>query len=97
MPPIEQMKPRTSRSGSFLTPNLIENLKKDRKRFINAQGDVNVIRRHVENKKNHFFKDFFTTVVDMSWRYVFTGFMAGIKQMIRPTIYKKLLYLTPYM
>ena len=45
-----QGKPRTSRSGSFLTPNMVENLKKDHKRFIAKGGQVNTFQENVPKR-----------------------------------------------
>ena len=75
--PIEDMKPRTSRSGSFLTPNLVENLKRDQKRFISKGGHVNILRQNVPRGSLILLKDFLTTCVDMKWRYTLLAFMAS--------------------
>ena len=75
--PIENMAPRTTRSGSFLTPNLVENLKKDQKRFISKGGTPNIFRQNIPKAGLSYFKDIFTTMVDMPWRYTFLAFTAS--------------------
>lgn len=69
---------KTGRSGSsLLTPALLEDLKKDRKRIIAKGGQCNVALENVPHKRVQFFKDIFTTMVDMQWRFTFLSFMAS--------------------
>ena len=63
-----QGKPRTSRSGSFLTPNMVENLKKDHKRFIAKGGQVNTFQENVPKRG-------LTLLKGKSFRNVQMGFL----------------------
>ena len=66
------------RTGStILTPALLKDLQKDRKRIIAKGGQCNVTLDNVPRKKLQFFKDIFTTCVDMKWRYTFTAFVSA--------------------
>ena len=49
----------------MLTSSLIEDLKKDRKRIVAKGGQCNVALKNVPRKPVQFFKDIFTTCVDM--------------------------------
>ena len=60
---IEQHR-RGGRSDSVLiTPNLIKNLQKNRKRIIAKGGSLNVQLKNVHKKKRQHFKDIFTTAI----------------------------------
>ena len=65
------------RAGSFVSPVLLKDLQKDRKRIIAKGGQCNVTLDNVPQKRLQFFKDIFTTCVDMKWRYTFTAFIAA--------------------
>ena len=55
---------RGGRSDSVLiTPNLIKNLQKNRKRIIAKGGSLNVQLKNVHKKKRQHFKDIFTTAI----------------------------------
>ena len=60
---IEQHR-RGGRSDSVLiTPNLIKNLQKNRKRIIAKGGTCNIQLKNVHKKKRQQFKDIFTTAI----------------------------------
>ena len=66
------------RTGStILTPALLKDLQKDRKRIIAKGGQCNVTLDNVPSKRMQFFKDIFTTCVDMKWRYTFSAFVSA--------------------
>ncbi len=76
--PEEMPDAKTTRSGSsMLTPTLLEDLKKDHKRIVAKGGQCNVHLENVPRKNVQFFKDIFTTCVDMQWRYTFLAFTAS--------------------
>ena len=47
-----------------------------RGRLVAKSGTVNT-QSATDGKTHHFFKDFFITLLDLSWRWVFTLFAAG--------------------
>ena len=58
---------RGGRSDSVLiTPNLIKNLQKNRKRIIAKGGTCNIQLKNVHKKKRQHFKDIFTTAIGMT-------------------------------
>ena len=60
---IEQHR-RGGRSDSVLiTPNLIKNLQKNRKRIVAKGGTCNIQLKNVHKKKRQHFKDIFTTAI----------------------------------
>ena len=84
-----------NRSGSaHLTPKLLQDLQKDRKRIIAKGGQCNVSLDNVPSKKIQFFKDIFTTCVDMKWRYTFTAFVSAF--FISWLIFTVLYYIVAY-
>lgn len=80
---------KSTRSGSFLTPGLVEDLKRDRKRIVAKGGQCNITLDNIPRKKVQFFKDIFTTCVDMQWRWTFLAFTASffVSWMIFAVIY----------
>jgi len=66
------------RTGStILTPALLKDLQKDRKRIIAKGGQCNLTLDNVPRKRMQFYKDLFTTAVDMKWRYTFSAFVSA--------------------
>lgn len=58
-----------------LNPELIEQLKKSRRRLVSKGGHYNVHLKNVPKKKRLFFiRDVFTTAIDMQWRYTILSF-----------------------
>ena len=62
---------------SGLPPEIIKELAKNRKRLIAKGGRINVDLRNIPKKRTTFFKDVFTTAVDMPWRYTILAFGAS--------------------
>ena len=77
-----------------MTPKLLQDLQKDRKRIIAKGGQCNVSLDNVPSKKIQFFKDIFTTCVDMKWRYTFTAFVSAF--FISWLIFTVLYYIVAY-
>ena len=65
------------RAGSFVSPGLFKEMQKDRKRIITKGGQCNVALNNVPSKKMQYYKDIFTTCVDMKWRYTFSAFVSA--------------------
>ena len=65
------------RAGSFVSPSLFKDMQKDRKRIITKGGQCNVTLNNVPSKKMQYYKDIFTTCVDMKWRYTFSAFVSA--------------------
>jgi hypothetical protein len=53
----------------MITPALIKDLKENRARIVAKGGQCNVNLTNVPKKGVQFFRDIFTTAVDMKWRY----------------------------
>ena len=68
---------RTQREGSLITPGLISNLKKNKKRIVAKGGQCNIHLKNVSKKKQQFLRDMFTTAVDMEWRYTLLAFASS--------------------
>ena len=66
--------PRDRSGSAILTPELLSNLKEDRKRIISKGGQCNVHLENIPRKRVQFFKDIFTTCIDMQWRWTFLAF-----------------------
>ncbi len=62
---------------SLVTPGLVNELKQDKKRMIAKGGQCNITLKNVPHKRLSFFKDVFTTCVDMQWRFTFLAFAAS--------------------
>ncbi len=68
---------RKKRSGSIVTPGLLEDLKANRKRIVSKSGALNIGIRSMEDQRRRFFKDIFNTAIDMQWRFVFGMFFTS--------------------
>jgi len=65
------------RQGSIITKDLIENLKKNKKRIIAKGGQCNLHVKNVSKKRRQFLRDMFTTAIDMEWRYTLLAFASS--------------------
>ena len=69
----------------MITPALIKDLKENRARIVSKGGQCNVNLTNVPKKGMQFFRDIFTTAVDMKWRYtmlvrlIYTSSCYGMK------------------
>lgn len=61
----------------IITPGLIQNLRRNRKRIVAKGGQCNIELRNVPKKKRQFLKDLFTTAVDMEWRFTLLVFSSS--------------------
>ena len=63
---------RGGRSDSVLiTPNLIKNLQKNRKRIIAKGGQCNIQLKNVHKRKRQHFRDCFTTAIGKTWHSIY--------------------------
>ena len=90
-----QLNNARGRQGSIITPNLINDIKKNRKRIVAKGGQCNIQMKHVPKKKRQFLKDVFTTAVDMEWRYTLLAFASSffISWLVFAVIYHAICYI----
>ena len=84
----------------MITPALIKDLKENRARIVSKGGQCNVNLTNVPKKGMQFFRDIFTTAVDMKWRYtmlvrfIYPSGCNGMKEKYSYNLYARLV---PYL
>lgn len=68
---------KKSRSETIVTPGLISDLKENRRRIVSKNGHLNIALTSIKEKNKSFFKDYFNTMIDLQWRWVFATFFAS--------------------